>query len=69
MIPEFNIMFDYLDWCKLKGITEIKETQNRDLIRQFSKETNTPINGLALGLMDGKLFKSSEAKNEQYNEQ
>lgn len=56
MIPEFKIMFDYLDWCKSKGITDIKETENRDLIKQFSEETNTPINGLALGLMNGKLL-------------
>lgn len=56
MIPEFKIMFDYLDWCKSKGITKIEETENQDLIRQFSEETNTPINGLSLGLMNGKLL-------------
>ena len=56
MLPEFNIMFDYLDWCKSKGITKIEETENQDLIKQFSEETNTPINGLSLGLMNGKLL-------------
>lgn len=56
MKSEFKIMFDYLDWCKSKGITTIEETENEDLIKQFSEETNTSINGLSLGLMNGKLW-------------
>lgn len=55
MKSESEIMFDYLDWCKKRGIKRIEDTENRELIRQYAEETGTEINGLAYGLMLGKL--------------
>jgi len=53
---ESKIMFDYLDWCKKRGIKRIEDTENRHLIRQYAEETGAEINGLAYGLMSGKLL-------------
>lgn len=56
MKSESKIMFDYLDWCKKRGIKRIEDTENRHLIRQYAEETGAEINGLAYGLMSGKLL-------------
>lgn len=54
IMNEVKIMFDYLDWCKKRGIKRIEDTENRHLIRQYAEETGTEINGLTYGLMLGK---------------
>ena len=56
MKSESKIMFDYLDWCKKRGIKRIEDTENRHLIKQYAEETGTEINGLTYGLMLGKLL-------------
>lgn len=56
MKSESKIMFDYLDWCKKRGIKRIEDTENRHLIKQYAEETGTDINGLTYGLMLRKLL-------------
>lgn len=45
-----DFLFDFLEWCEdIKGIKTVKETQNRDLIREFyfSEYWNQkPVNGI-----------------------
>lgn len=56
-----NFALDYLDWCKKKGIKDIKQTENRELLNEFyytefhPKNPKYEVNGVEYFQALGKL--------------